>query len=260
MPELPEVENFRKRIDPIAFERTIQQIKIYDDYILKMPQEEFESGLIGKTFSSSKRRGKYLFLKIDTNHLLLHFAMSGNIKFYNSREKEPEYSKIILQFEDNHFLSIISVRKFGRVEIIDDLETFIKESKLGPDALKIELDIFKKIMENKRRSYAKTALMDQSAISGIGNLYSDETLFQAHIHPKTKIYDLDEEKIERTYSKMQEILKTVIECIENDIEYPHEYIIPHRDKDDKCPVCGSLIKRLKISSRHAFFCPKCQPT
>ncbi|TFF88713.1 MAG: hypothetical protein EU550_00760, partial [Promethearchaeota archaeon] len=111
MPELPEVENFRNRIDPIALHKKIKSIKIHDDYILKTSKKEFKQALIGKKFEETIRRGKYLFLRFDSKNLLIHFAMSGSFKYFNNKDKEPEYSKIRIQFENGAYLSIISVRK-----------------------------------------------------------------------------------------------------------------------------------------------------
>jgi formamidopyrimidine-DNA glycosylase len=260
MPELPEVEGFRKKIDPTALHKKIQNIEIHDAYILKIPENKFKKTLQGKEFNLTKRRGKYLFVGFNSKNMMLHFAMSGNVKYFNDLSQEPEYSKIRIKFENGDYLSIISIRKLGRVEIINEIEEFIKENEIGPDALELNLKEFKKIMREKRRSYAKTALMDQSALSGIGNEYSDEILFQAKIYPKIKISDLEESSIEILYKSIKKVLKTAIDININDKEFPNEFIITHRDEKDNCPKCGSNIKKFKISSRHGFYCPSCQKT
>ncbi|TXT64077.1 MAG: hypothetical protein BAJALOKI3v1_260013 [Promethearchaeota archaeon] len=258
MPELPEVESFRKEIDPSALNKEISTITVHDDYILKMPTKEFKEALIGKKFTRTERRGKYLFIHFDSKNLMLHFAMSGTVKYYNNPKNEPEYSKIQIEFKNGDYLSIVSVRKLGRVQIVNEISEYAKENEIGPDALKLTLDEFKMIMENKKRSYAKTALMDQSAISGIGNEYSDEILFQAKIYPKTKISTLKSATIETLYESILEVLNTAIELNIKNTKFPNEYLMLHRDKEENCPKCGSGIKRYEISSRHGFYCPKCQ--
>ncbi|TFF98412.1 MAG: hypothetical protein EU541_06885 [Promethearchaeota archaeon] len=258
MPELPSVEDFRKEIDPNTINKKISDVRIIDDYILKTPKKRFKEEMVGKIIKSTSRRGKYIFIEIDGKYVLLHFGMSGEVKFYKRKSEQPEYSKIIIEFSDNTFLSIISIRKFGKVELIDDYKTYVNENEIGPDALDVSLEEFKEIMDYKKRSYAKNALMDQSAISGIGNIFSDELLFQVNVFPKTKISQLETEKIEQMYSVMKDILKVAIESRLSDKPYPNDFIIPHRSRDDNCPVCSTNIKRLKISSRHAFYCPKCQ--
>jgi formamidopyrimidine-DNA glycosylase len=258
MPELPEVESFRKGIDPIALNKEISKITIHDDYILKMPTKKFKDALIGKKFTQTERRGKYLFIHFDSKNLMLHFAMSGTLKYYNNPKNEPEYSKIQIEFKNGDYLSIVSVRKLGKVEIIENISKYAKQNKIGPDALGIKFEDFITIMENKKRSYAKTALMDQSAISGIGNEYSDEILYQANIYPKTKISNLNTPTIKTLYKAMVEVLNTAIDLNIKNTKFPDDYLMPHRDKNDKCPKCGSGIKRYEISSRHGFYCPKCQ--
>jgi len=258
MPELPEVEGFRRKIDPIILNKKIKNIKIHDEYILKMSENKFKKALIGKSFKKTERRGKYLFLNFNSQNLMLHFAMSGDVEYFSEVKQEPEYSKIRIQFDNNDFLSIISVRKLGRVEIVRDIEEFVKHNEIGPDALNLDFDEFKEIMVQKKRSYAKTALMDQKALSGIGNEYSDEILFQAGIYPKTKISDLDESSIKNLYESTQNVLKKAIDVNINHKNYPENFIMSYRDKEGICPKCGSNIKRFKISSRHGFYCPKCQ--
>ncbi|MBD3194862.1 MAG: hypothetical protein GF317_07400 [Candidatus Lokiarchaeota archaeon] len=258
MPELPEVEKFRSIINETSINKEIGDIYYRDDYVLKNPKKKFKDALINRKIDSTIRHGKYLFLKINSNHLLFHFGMSGSIEYFTEKDEEPEYSKVIFKFLSDGFLSYISIRKFGKVQIIEDLSSYIKEIDLGPDALKVSFEDFKKIMNRKRRSYAKTALMDQSAVSGIGNLYSDEILFQAHIYPKRKISDLEDSEISKLFKIMKDVLRDVISYKKELEGYPKNYIVPHRSKEDKCPICNSQIEKLKISSRHGYYCPKCQ--
>lgn len=259
MPELPSVEDFRRECTKVV-DRKISKVKIIDDYILKTPKSKFKQEIQGKQIKSVKRWGKYIFLELEgKSNALLHFGMSGSVRFYTKEIEEPEYSKIILEFEDGTFFSIISVRKFGRVELIGDYKTYVDNNEIGPDALEVSLEEFKEIMDYKKRSYAKTALMDQSALSGLGNIFSDEILFQAHIYPKTKVSKLHENKIETMFSLMKEILKKAVDRKLDKNEYPDNFIIPHRDLEDTCPICDTNIKRLEISSRHSYYCPKCQP-
>ncbi|TXT65391.1 MAG: hypothetical protein BAJALOKI1v1_440008 [Promethearchaeota archaeon] len=258
MPELPEVESFRRKIDPQALGSPIIDVVIKEENFLETPKDEFKKSLLNKEFESTRRRGKNIFIKFNMKYLLLHFGMSGDVQFYKNKRKEPKYSKVIFKFKQNTFLSIISIRKFGKVQLIEDYEKFIKKMKIGPDALEITLDEFKTIMEQKKRSFAKTALMDQSALSGIGNLYSDEVLFQSRIFPKTKISALNEGQIEELHINIKDILTRALTSILTHDDYPNDFFIPYRSIDKKCPVCKSKIQRLKISSRHSFYCSTCQ--
>ncbi|MFO8018284.1 MAG: DNA-formamidopyrimidine glycosylase family protein [Promethearchaeia archaeon] len=257
MPELPEVESFRNHFDQTSLNEGVKDVIIRNGYILKMDKNKFLKAIKGKTFQSSRRYGKYLFIGLGEGYLLLHFGMSGNLQYFEQMGDEPEYSKIIFQFESGKYLSIISIRKLGKVKIVENLDEYIKEKELGPDALRISREKFMEKMK-KKRSYLKTALMDQETICGIGNIYSDEILFQARMHPKKKINKLSDSEMEGLYNNTHDVLETSVERVIAEKEIPEGFLIPHRDKEEKCPQCGSEIKRLKVSNRHGYYCPPCQ--
>ena len=104
----------------------------------------------------------------------------------------------------------------------------------------------------------KSRLMDQHIIAGIGNIYSDEILFQARVHPRTATDELDEEALRTVFDKMKTILKTAIDYDAEPSHFPDDFIIPRRHEDGECPVCGDNVERVKVSGRSAYFCPRCQ--
>ena len=110
----------------------------------------------------------------------------------------------------------------------------------------------------RRSAIAKNALLNQSFIAGVGNIYSDEILFRTKIHPKTNINTLSDNKLKELYSNIIDVLEFGIKKKGDLSSYPDEFLIPHRNKDEKCPVCNSDITRFEISGRHAFYCPSCQ--
>ena len=257
MPELPEVEAFKLHFDETSLNKEITGTTIHDDYVLKMDPEAFKQEMKGNTFHDSVRHGKNLFAQLDSEALLFHFGMSGTLEYFKESEKEPEYSKIIFDFQDRGFLSYISVRKLGKVKIIGEVSNYLEEKGLGPDALTVTSEKFLEVMSTKR-SFAKTALMDQETIAGIGNIYSDEILFQAGIHPKLKIGHLDTEQLKQLHRETKSVLQQAMDSLTSGKDLPENFIIPHRDEDDHCPRCGAGIQRVKISSRHGYFCPNCQ--
>jgi formamidopyrimidine-DNA glycosylase len=258
MPELPEVESYKKHLDNTSLNKVIKDVRIKDDYVLKMLKEEFTKGVKGKKIEDSKRHGKWLFVKLSSENLLFHFGMSGDLMYHASTDDEPEYSKIIFEFKSGDYLSYISVRKLGEVKLIKDIDEFIEEEELGPDALEVDQDEFLEIMDNKSRSYIKSALMDQNALAGIGNEYSDEILFQAKVYPKIRVSTLSEKKLIQIFDSMKQILKVAIEARAKNESLPDSFIMSHRDKKATCPVCESKIERIEISGRHGYYCPKCQ--
>ena len=104
----------------------------------------------------------------------------------------------------------------------------------------------------------KTTLMDQSKIAGIGNVYSDEILFQAKIYPRTQCDHLGEDQIEELYHTMKDVLQTAIDRQADPEQFPQDFITPHRHKGGHCPICGETLKRVRVGSRHAYYCPNRQ--
>lgn len=258
MPELPEVESNKIHLNQTSINKVIKDVKIKDDYVLKMPKDDFKKRVKGQKIKSSQRHGKWLFAELSSENLLLHFGMSGDLIYFKDPSDEPDYSMIIFEFEDGGYLSYISVRKLGEVKVIDDIGDFIKEQNLGPDALEVDQDEFLEVMDNKSRSYIKSALMDQNALAGIGNEYSDEILFQAKVHPKIRVSTLSEKKLNQIFDSMKEILKVAIEARAKNESLPDSFIMSHRDKKATCPICESKIERIEISGRHGYYCPECQ--
>jgi formamidopyrimidine-DNA glycosylase len=146
---------------------------------------------------------------------------------------------------------------FGKVSIANSIEEFIEHKKLGPDAYKMTLEEFQEAVL-KRKAIAKNALLNQSFIAGVGNIYSDEILFRTKIHPKTNINTLSEGKVKELYTNIKDVLEFGIEKKGDLSTYPNAFLIPHRKKDEKCPTCDSDITRFEVSGRHGFFCPTCQ--
>ena len=256
-PELPEVETFKRYVDSYTLHQKIKNVIIRDSRILKVAEKYFIKTLKGKSFVSTKRHGKYLSIKINSLFLIFHFGMSGDVAYYDNLKEEPLHSRILFEFTNGNFFSYISQRMFGRVDLTKNFEEYVSKKKLGPDAFDMNFEEFKKSLY-KRTALAKSALMNQQIIAGIGNIYSDEILFQAKIHPKTKINEINDPKLRKLFDIIKNVLQVGIEKKGELTTYPHDFLIPHRKKDDKCPHCGVYIERFEISQRHGFFCPNCQ--
>jgi formamidopyrimidine-DNA glycosylase len=146
---------------------------------------------------------------------------------------------------------------FGKLDIAHSINDFIEKKKLGPDAFKMSLDEFQESLK-RRTAIAKNALLNQSFVAGIGNLYSDEILFRTKLHPKSKLNQLDNEKVKELFTNIKDILQFGIDK-EGDLSiYPNNFIIPHRNKEDQCPICNIELNFLDISGRRSYFCPNCQ--
>ncbi len=257
MPELPEVETFKRYLDTTSLKQVITKVKINDNRVLNSNDNFFKKSIINKQFESTSRHGKHLFVYLKPKFLIMHFGMTGDLEYYSKNDEEPKYSKVIFQFENGFNLAYTSLRMFGRLEVAETIEDFVEKKKLGPDAFKMSLDEFQGALRH-RTAIAKNALLNQSIIAGIGNLYSDEILFRTKLHPKSKLDDLEEEKVKELFVNIKDVLRFGIEK-EGDLSvYPKNFIIPHRKKEEHCPICNKELNYLDISGRRSFFCPNCQ--
>lgn len=261
MPELPDVETFRRYLDATSLHQKIEGVEVRDKAVLKkISGRKFSSRLRGRKFDSSDRRGKYIFVKLDRDGcLMLHFGMTGYLKYYKNGDKEPPHTRIIFRFSNGYRLAYDCQRKLGRVRIADDMESIAEEKKLGIDAMDPELDLsaFLEIMK-KRRGMIKTALMNQSAIAGIGNIYADEILFQSGVHPEREIGDISGEEMKRIYRVMRRVLRTATDRKADPDNFPRTYIIPRREEGRSCPRCGGTVEKIKVNGRGTYLCPQCQ--
>ena len=257
MPELPEVETFKRYLDKTSLKQLIKKIQVIDNRILNTEEISLRKALVGKRFESTIRHGKYLLVNLNPQFLVIHFGMSGDLKYYNNKDDPPRFSKIIFQFNNGFNLAYISIRMFGKISIVDSIEEFIENKKLGPDAYKMSFDEFNEAVK-RRSAIAKNALLNQSFIAGVGNIYSDEILFRTKIHPKTNINSLSDNKVKKLYSNIIDVLEFGIKKKGDLSTYPNDFLIPHRKKEEKCPICNTEIIRIEISGRHGFFCPSCQ--
>jgi formamidopyrimidine-DNA glycosylase len=257
MPELPEVETFKRYLDKTSLKQEIVDVIVNDTRVLETDLSILKKSVKNKKFEHSVRHGKYLFVFIDPQYLVLHFGMTGDLEYYSNQDDEPKFSKVIFCFNNGYNLAYISTRMFGRVYIADSIEDFIEMKKLGPDAFNMSFKEFKLALK-RRTAILKNALLNQSFIAGIGNIYSDEVMFRTKLHPLSKIDELKDDKIKELYTNIKDVLKFGIEKEGDLSKYPNNFLIPHRKKEENCPICDSELERIEISGRHGFFCPICQ--
>lgn len=259
MPELPNVEVFRRYIDATCLHQTIEAVTILDADVMEAESSaQLKHTLAGNRFEKTDRRGKYLFIQLNTaGWLIFHFGMTGYPKYYRKKEETPDHPRVRFVFQNGYRLDYDNQRKFGRVDITHDIHRFIAEKNIGTDALAVDLPSFMEMFESKP-SMVKSALMNQKTISGVGNVYSDEILFQAGIHPKTKIKILPSKRLQRLYDSMKYALQTSIDCNAEHACFPDDFIIPHRVEGGRCPKCERELVKEKIAGRVGYYCNTCQ--
>src|SRR5439155_24985538 len=172
--------------------------------------------------------------------LTLHFGMNGSLRHFTDGEDDPPYDRVRLDFADGHHLAYVNPRLLGRVWPAHEEETFIAYEGLGPDALEQRFDLaaFEHTLAGRKRD-VKALLMDQEVVAGIGNIYSDEILFQAGISPRTRCDRLDAGARRRLFERIKDVLETAITSgagAERLVErLPNSFLIPHRKKGERCP-------------------------
>jgi formamidopyrimidine-DNA glycosylase len=259
MPELPEVENFKKFFLSTSLNQKVTGVEVLDKKVLTVEPSEINEALKGKNFKGAFRHGKFLFLKTSGRHLVvMHFGMTGFLVYYKEEKDASNHLRVIFNFSNKFHLGYDCLRKFGRIYLTDNTEKFISEKKLGIDPLngKLLFRQFQKILKG-RSGNIKSVLMDQSLVSGIGNLYSDEILFQSEIHPASITKNLNERNLIKIFSSMNRTLKAAINKGDID-ELPDSYLIHHRKKESVCPRCKGKIKFKIIGGRSSYFCTKHQ--
>ncbi len=262
MPELPDVETFRRYFDSTSLYQTISETEVKrKDLLEDISENDLKSSLEQRYFEHTKRHGKFMFAGLnDGNFLVLHFGMTGFLKYFKRGDKKPEYTRFLVFFENGYHLAYSASRVLGQIGFTDDPETFIEKKELGPDphSPDFSYEDFSRILDNHKRSSLKSFFMNQNIIAGIGNVYSDEIFFQAKVHPKKKVGKLDKEDKKKLYEMMNHVLKVSIDAQAQLSRFPDNFILPRREEGENCPVCGTELRKEKISGRGVFYCPVCQ--
>lgn len=261
MPELPDVEVFKRYLDSTSLHQDIQKVEVENTRILKnISARQLQTRLKGRRFDRTSRHGKYLFVHLDDGqYLTLHFGMTGFPRYFKNDEKEPDHERVKVKFKNGYQLAYDNQRLLGTVKMIRDRNRFINTNRLGPDALApdFDFDAFQECLEG-RRGMIKSALMNQEIIAGIGNVYSDEILFQAGIHPKTSVGSLDTSALLSLYHAMKHVLQRSIKANADPEKMPAGFLIPQRHKGGVCPNCDTPVEKIKVAGRSGYFCPACQ--
>ena len=254
MPELPEVEMARRLLEAKALHHKITSVDVRDWRILNsVSAQDLKRALAGRQLCSALRHGKRLFLQIDSGlWLTLHLGMTGWPVFPEKGDEEPRYTRLRIGFEGGAALALQDARIFGEVRLTESPQEFLARRGIGPDALQMDREAFLASMSGRKRKI-KPALLDQSLIAGLGNLYADEALFQSGICPQARC--LKRERLETLYSAIQEVLRTSLASNAHFEKLPDTYLLPHRHLGGACPRDGAALQRKKIAGRTSYYCP-----
>lgn len=266
MPELPEVEAWRRHLQERGLDRTIREVTLRDEEKLResLPAEDADSLLRGRRFVEARRHGKHLFAGLDEGGWLrLHFGMSGGLRFLEGEGEWPDHACLRLTFEDGGRMAYVNVRKLGQIGRVDAVEGFVAEKGMGPDPVAdgMDEDEFRGALEG-RRGMIKSALMNQEILAGLGNEMADEILLDAGIHPRRSVNELGSEEVGHLYGSMRRVLDAAVEACRGlpegesgAVSWPEAFLMPAREEGASCPRCDGTIERTRVSGRSSYFCP-----
>jgi formamidopyrimidine-DNA glycosylase len=271
MPELPEVETTARSLRPRIVGRTVASISGVDwpRMLPNTSEQDLSDALVGDRVSSVDRRGKYLLIGFDDDAwLVFHRKMSGNLLLVPHGNPLELHTHLIVEFDGDEDLRFVDARKFGRVYLFhsgDELGDFLAE-RLGPDSLN-ELDPTLLAAKLKRRKgRIKSLLLDQAFVAGVGNLYADEALWVAKLHPLRTADSLSTREIKKLALAIKQVLVLGIERrgtsfstyrdSDGTAGENQEFLNAYGREGLPCPRCGRPIQRIVIGQRSAFFCPK----
>ena len=259
MPELPEVETFKRYLDRTSLRQRITGVEVRDAYVLKrVSARELTRRLKGRRFENSHRHGKHLFVRTgDELWLRLHFGMTGDLQYLKGDEEAPKTVRVLFHFTNNRRLAFDDQRKFGEIELIEDVDEFLDTRGIGSDALHLDLTEYQSIFRTHRGA-VKAILLNQKLMAGIGNLYADEILFHACIHPAMEAARLDDKTLRRLFRATRYVLEKAIALKTDFNRVPKSWLLTRRGKRGKCPRCGRALKSATIGGRTSWFCTHCQ--
>ena len=260
MPELPDVQVLKEYVDATALHQPILDIHSEADELREtLPHATLESRLAGQEILSTRRYGKHLLLEVTGTGgwLRLHFGMSGGLRYYRG-DTPPEHTRLLLDFADGYHLAYTNQRKFGQIGWTEDVDAFVEAEGLGPDAMSLDPESFKERLAGRRGSI-KGTLMDQGVVAGLGNVYVDEILFQAGIHPESTTDELDESDLEHLFDTMHEVVDAAVAARAEREEMPESFLVHAREAGADCPRCGRPVEKIEVVGRPTYVCPHEQP-
>jgi formamidopyrimidine-DNA glycosylase len=273
MPELPEVETIRRQLAPALEGRRIETVEVRDArWSMPAPPEAVEAALRGRKIERVWRRGKYLVLSLEDDvHLVMHLRMTGNLLLDDGDCEDPGHLRVVVHLDDGSRLLFVDVRRFGTGDVLlgsDSLAEYFA-SRLGVEPLDTNFTAEAlRAMARGRKQPVKAFLLTQERIAGVGNIYADEALFRARIHPLRPVGTLKRAQLEALRQGVVESLELGIDSKGASIDdYRHvdgargsfqDRFLVHLRAGEPCPRCRTPIEKLRAAGRGTYVCPNCQ--
>ena len=274
MPELPEVETVRRTLaESVVGKKIIQADILLPKMVRDCPLASFVGGVTGRSIRRVDRRGKFLLLRLDSElTLVVHLGMSG--RFFYAEERPPggfpRHTHAVFRLDDGGWLVYCDPRQFGRLTLADDPRRVVRGlGRMGPEPLEREFSAsYLEGVLGRRKGRIKQVLLDQGLVAGIGNIYADEILFDARIHPERRAESLTGEEAARLHQSIRRVLRrgirhrgTTISDYVDGRGVPGDFqnrLKAYGREGEACPRCGEQIRRIRLAGRSTYFCPGCQ--
>lgn len=271
MPEIAEVETVRRVLKKQVLNKKIKNVNILYEKMLESNPKEFKEKLVGLEFKDILRRGKWLIFDLGDYYLTSHLRMEGKYFVKSSNDELLKHEHIIFSFVDGTDLRYHDTRKFGKMCLLkkDELDSYegIKKQGIEPIDEKLSKEYLYESFK-KSKLPMKTLLLDQTIISGLGNIYADEVLFASRINPLKKGIDITVDECQNIVDSSKKIIEQAIKNGGTTIRSytsslgvvgtNQNYLKVHKREGKKCFICNSIIERVKVGGRSTYFCSKCQ--
>jgi formamidopyrimidine-DNA glycosylase len=261
MPELPEVEHRLQYFKRVALGQRVLRVVVTAPNMIKSPAtRRFASGLAGRRFLRASRRGKYLIVELDDSRsLILHFGMGGDLILYRYPSERPDYTRIEFILESGYRLAFTCPRKICRVMLVDHPESVPALGEMGPEPLgrSLSLAYLQGVLDRSPNRLIKPLLMDQRKIAGVGNIYADEILFEAGVHPERRASAISEAEVRLIHQATRRVLRRALSTAGEE-EFPEGFLVSRSSSGGRCGRCGGEIRHKRVGGRTAYFCESCQ--
>lgn len=267
MPELPEVETIRRGLEKKILGKKVNRVEINTDRMIKKPSpKRFKKEVEGKIFKQVIRRGKYLILALSSGKkIVIHLRMTGQL-IYGKRDTKNRVSFLL---SDGKYLNLNDKRHLGEIRLVENWRKIPSIAKIGKEPLEdsFTLKVFSEML-NKKKAKIKPLLMNQEFLAGLGNIYAQEALFRAKIHPERHAHRLKRDEVKSLFSEIKKVLKKAIDYKGSSLSSYvdaegrrgsfRSHLRVYGWEGEPCVKCKTPLKFIKLGGRGTTFCPKCQ--
>jgi formamidopyrimidine-DNA glycosylase len=260
MPELPDVETYRRRLADAARRRHVDRVIVHDTQVLRgAGRQQLGRALSGARFVRTRRRGKTLYAETSRGpHLRLHFGMTGDLAVVDDADqREPGHTRVVFRLSGGRRLLFVDQRRFGEVGVVEDVDEDIAAHDLGPDALDLDPRALGELLHDSSAGL-KALLVDQSQVAGLGNIYTDEVLFHARLDPRAPAADVGNAGVRRLHRQLHRVMDRAVAAGADPRSMPRGWLIHRRTEDADCPRGNGKIRSFSVGGRRGYWCPACQ--